>query len=96
MTTINKFAIAFLASSLPLYALDANHGKELYNSSDCYRCHTPNEFKSENRKAKNYKQLFQNVEACRYSTGADWFDDERDDVVHYLNKKFYKFDIKKK
>ncbi|QFR50263.1 cytochrome c [Sulfurimonas lithotrophica] len=95
MITINRCALAILVCSMPFYAYDVQNGKDLFDSSGCMECHTNEHFKSKNRKAKNYKQLFQNVEACRQSTGADWFDEDRDDVVHYLNKEFYKYDIQK-
>ncbi len=74
---------------------NAERGQELYNQAKCYECHDPSEFTSKQRRAKNYKQLIKNVEACRFKTNADWFDEDKDDVVDFLNKAYYKYDIKK-
>jgi len=91
MKLLNKITAFLLIFFGALFAKDADHGEELYNFSNCTSCHDPSHFTNEKRKAKNYKQLIQSVDACRYSTNVDWFDEDRDDVVHYLNKEYYKF-----
>jgi len=95
MKNINKLLFILLISFECSFAYDAKNGKDMYVSSKCYECHDSSHFNSEDRKAKNYKQLHNRVEQCRYRTNADWFDEDRDDVVHYLNKEFYKYKEKK-
>ena len=95
MKIINIFAFISLFVHAALPAYDAENGKELYNSSKCTQCHDSTHFTSKERKVTNYKKLVKSVEACRYGTNADWFDEDRDDVVYYLNKEYYKYKIKK-
>ncbi|MCW8837650.1 MAG: c-type cytochrome [Thiovulaceae bacterium] len=95
MKKINKKIYFIFLFPLLLSAYDAERGKKLYFSAKCNKCHDSTSFTNKNRKVKNYKQLTNQVEACRYSTNADWFDSDRDDVVHYLNKEFYKFNTEK-
>ncbi len=91
MKPLNKITILLMISFGFLDAKDAKNGEDLYYFSDCTNCHNPSNFSEENRKAKNYKELHRSVDGCRYSTNVNWFDKERDDVVHYLNTKYYKF-----
>jgi hypothetical protein len=35
--------------------------------------------------------LGKQVRFCKDNLGLTWFDDEVNDVIHYLNKDFYKF-----
>jgi len=95
MKKITISIITLFAYSFSLCAYDATNGKEMYNEAKCAECHIPAHFTSKKRKATNYKKLQKSVESCRYSTNADWFDEDRDDVVHYLNKEYYKYNIKK-
>jgi hypothetical protein len=90
MKALNKL-ILFLISFDSVFAYDAQNGKELYISTKCYECHEASHFLSEYRKAKNFEQLHNRVEDCRYRSNADWFDEDRDDVVHYLNTEYYKY-----
>lgn len=85
------FIFTLLCSSL---LSDAKHGQELYDEAKCARCHNSSDFTKKDRRSKTYKELKKSVEACRFSTNADWFDEDRDDVVHFLNKEYYKFNIK--
>ena len=95
MNKLHILKIVLLLSFTSLLAYDADNGHELYNEAKCSECHENSHFTDKNRKAKNYKELSNSVEACRYGTNADWFDEDRDDVIHYLNKEFYKYKVKK-
>jgi hypothetical protein len=78
-------------SFIYLFAYDAQHAKDMYDTAKCSECHDSSHYTSQDRKVQNYKQLHKQVDACRYSTNADWFDEDRDDVVKYLNDKYYEF-----
>lgn len=75
-----------------LFAYNANDGEKLYLEAKCQKCHTPDSFTSQNTKVKDLAKLKWRVQKCNFAMGAEWFDDEVNDVVHYLNKKFYQFD----
>lgn len=94
MKNVNKLFFLLPISFECTFAYDTQNGKDMYNVSKCYECHESSHFTSEYRKAKNFNQLFNRVEDCRYRTNADWFDEDRDDVVHYLNNEYYKYDTK--
>ncbi|WP_373071239.1 hypothetical protein [Sulfurimonas sp.] len=95
MKSINKLFFLLPISFECTFAYDLQNGNDMYNYSKCYECHESSHFTHEDRKAKNFQQLHNRVEDCRYKTNAEWFDEDRDDVVHYLNYEYYKFDIKK-
>jgi len=95
MKNINKLLFLLPLFFESAFAYDTKNGEKMYISAKCYECHDLSSFSTKDRKAKNYKQLFDRVEQCRYGTNADWFNADRDDVVHYLNKEFYKYDHKK-
>ncbi|MEA3369967.1 MAG: cytochrome c [Campylobacterota bacterium] len=78
-----------------LYAKDAQNGKDLYYEAKCQKCHTSEDFTSEKRKVKDYAKLQWRVKRCDFTMDAGWFDEDVEDVVHYLNSSFYKFDTKK-
>lgn len=86
-----------LVLSASLYANEAYaNGEELFNEAKCMECHNREDFKQDVKKVKDIKVLHQRVEACAINSDAGWFDDETQDVVHYLNKKHYKFEDAKK
>lgn len=93
MKLITKIIILLLISIEAISAKDAKNGEDIYYFSDCANCHNSSDFSIKNRNAKNYIELKKSVNACRYSTNVDWFDDEYNDVVHYLNTKYYKYGI---
>jgi hypothetical protein len=89
------YTTALLISTL-LNANDPENGKELFDEAKCMGCHNKGDFKYNQKKVKNMKILHQKVDACAINNGAGWFDDETLDVVHYLNKEYYKFKDTKK
>ena len=89
------FTTVVLVSSI-LYASDIEAGKELFDEAKCMECHNKEDFKYNKQKVKNMKKLHTSVEACAINNDAGWFDDETLDVVHYLNKEYYKFKDAKK
>ena len=83
--------IGILLVSTNLFSYDAENGKKLYHEAKCQKCHTSEDFMSEKRKVKDLAKLQWRVKRCDFTMGAGWFDEDIDDVVHYLNSNFYKF-----
>lgn len=91
MQTLKTYLLVllFLLTS-NLYA-EEGEGKELFTDAKCMECHNNSDFKVNTKKVNNYRRLQKSVNACAINTDAAWFDDETEEVVHYLNKKYYKF-----
>lgn len=66
------------------------HGKKTHNSH-CYKCHTDEVYKRDDRFVKTLDALSKQVVRCRDNTEAAWFDEDTEAVVHFLNTKYYKF-----
>lgn len=80
--------------SLPLSATakgNADNGKTLFAKSQCQKCHGTEVFTREDRKVTDTAGLEKQVRMCDSQLSVNWFDDEIDDVVAYLNKTYYKF-----
>ena len=87
----------FALLSQTTQAADAEHGKELHNSS-CQSCHASltggdatQIYTRSERRVASHSALISQVNLCKSSVGAAWFDDDVADVVEYLNTHFYKF-----
>jgi len=72
-------------------------GKKLHDEQ-CVACHANRTrgdstalYTREDRKVKDLKGLQGQVERCVTVLNVEWFDDEIDSVVEYLNMDFYKF-----
>jgi cytochrome c553 len=91
-TVFNLLLAATLTSlsALPAVAADAAHGKAL-QQENCMSCHNDDMYTRENRKVTSLAGLDKQVRRCELSLGLQWFDDDVDDVVAYLNENFYKF-----
>ncbi len=76
-----------------LFSYDAENGKELYYEAKCQKCHTSEDYRSKDRKVKDLAKLRWRVKRCNYTMAAGWFEEDINDVVHYLNSNFYKFNI---
>jgi mono/diheme cytochrome c family protein len=61
------------------------------HTEHCYKCHTDNVYTRDNRFVKSLSALGKQVVRCKDNTGAPWFDEDTDAVVHFLNEKYYKF-----
>jgi cytochrome c553 len=92
MKTVSKLlAAAALASVSTLSAAaDASHGKAL-QQENCMSCHDDGMYTRKDRKITTLDGLDAQVRRCELSLGLQWFDDDVDDVVAYLNGSFYKF-----
>lgn len=66
------------------------HGEKTH-ADHCYKCHADDIYTRDNRLVKSINALGKQVRRCKDGTGAPWFDEDTDAVVHFLNKKYYKF-----
>lgn len=89
MKKITLMIIGLLFTPLA-QAADIKRGEQLHNDR-CMRCHGNEVYTRSDRRIKSLDKLGAQVRFCKNQTGVMWFDDEVDDVIHYLNKSFYKF-----
>lgn len=90
---ITGLAAIWLVAFAPATAAENfARGKELYDHH-CQSCHE-DLMHAENRRLKSLDELRKRIEAWATHTGNDWTRDEINDVLYYLNKRFYKFDQK--
>ena len=85
----------FLASltltlSFSAHAVNLENGDELH-FDNCTGCHTDELYQSPKRKINTLPKLGKQVRFCQNALGISWFDDETNDVIHYLNEEFYQF-----
>jgi len=72
------------------YAVSKDHGEKLHMKS-CSGCHDSSVYTRQNRRVQSLPKLGSQVRFCKNNLGITWFDDEVEDVTHYLNKEYYKF-----
>ncbi len=92
LIAISGFAIAPFAQ-----AADLENGQTQLEA-ECSGCHGDGHYMRENRKAKSYVEVSSWVSGCKERTnkGEDWFPEDQQDVVDYLNTEFYEYEKKKK
>lgn len=70
-------------------------GKE-YHEESCVACHIVHHddafYTRKDRKNKTYGALVGQVSRCRQAFNVDWFPDEEQTVVDYLNALYYQYD----
>lgn len=86
----------FVFCSLSANAEDADKGKQFEHGSKmhdqhCNKCHSDKVYTRDNRFVKSMDALSKQVVRCKNNTGAPWFDEDTEAVVHFLNEKYYKF-----
>ena len=84
------FIIAILLSAAPHAFAGAERGKQLHDKK-CMKCHDNGVYTRENRFISSREALKRQVQRCNLNVGAQWFDEDVNDVVLYLNESFYKF-----
>ncbi len=84
-------SLLLLLTSNLFAAGNASTGKKLYQNSQCMRCHSSEIFKAKSRKVKSLKKLESKVRLCDSKLSTNWFEEDIQDVVAYLNKSFYNF-----
>lgn len=66
------------------------HGDQKH-TEHCYKCHTDKVYTRDNRFVKSLDALGKQVVRCKNNTGAPWYEEDTEAVVHFLNEKYYKF-----
>jgi hypothetical protein len=69
---------------------DSANGKKLHEE-ECIRCHGSEVYTHKDREVQSLAALEHRVGICISVVGVTWFDEEKRDVVDYLNENFYKF-----
>ena len=88
----NKIKISLVITLITstLFCSDIENGKELFNEAKCMDCHNVVDFKVKKNKITSIKKLHDIVTQCAFRDDIEWFDDDTEDVVNYLNNKYYK------
>ena len=84
-----------LALLVPLTGLaahpgDAAAGKRLYDAH-CTSCHDSSVFTRQNRRVTSLDALRGQVQACGHMAKQDFTPQQLQDLVKYLNERFYRF-----
>lgn len=70
-------------------AADLKAGQALHDAH-CMKCHDSSIYTREDRRVTSLEGLRKQVARCELSLGLTWFDDQRENVVQYLNSTYYK------
>jgi cytochrome c553 len=71
-------------------AADLKAGATLH-AEHCMKCHDSGVYTREDRRISDLEGLRKQVKRCELSLDLTWFDEQVEDVVHYLNSTYYKF-----
>ena len=71
-------------------APDPEHGRQLQVQS-CQRCHDDSIYTRKDSIIYSYKALVKRVHFCESMAHAGWNENDFNDVIAYLNQRFYKF-----
>lgn len=90
-TFISTLALAIFTTSFSVNAAEPHAGEERHNQK-CMNCHTTDVYTRENRRVKTMSALSNQVDNCmKGAAKAEWTNKQTEDVIDYLNSKFYKF-----
>ena len=89
MSKYSLLSLIFLLS--PYAAASDDDDVDFMVAEKCTACHESEVYTRQDRKVKSLEQLGSMVRACSTQTGAQWFDDEVEIVIEFLNKHYYKF-----
>jgi hypothetical protein len=81
---------AMLAASQTVVAIDINDGKAL-QQKNCMSCHDDGIYTREERRVTSNDALRAQVQRCETNLNLQWFPEDVDAVIEYLNTSFYKF-----
>ena len=90
---MNKLFLPFVLTALSTSSfaeMDLKSGMDLHNES-CVACHGSEMYTREPSKITNNFDLRRQVSYCRNNLSIEWFPDEEQSVVGYLNSQFYHF-----
>lgn len=80
----------FLLVVSQAHAVDIENGRSLH-AENCLACHATNTYSPDKRKIHDLAALTTQVKRCDFSLGTQWFDEDIEDAVSYLNNEFYHF-----
>ena len=83
-------APVLLLAATSTSAANLDNGDKLHQNN-CTGCHDSNVYTRSNKRVNSLPRLGTQVRFCRDNLGLTWFDDQVDDVIHYLNTSYYKF-----
>lgn len=66
------------------------HGEKAHKNH-CYKCHGDDMYTRDESFVKSLDALSKQVIRCKNSRNIPWFDEDTETVIHFVNKKFYKF-----
>ena len=81
---------AVLAASQAVVATDINLGKSL-QQKNCMSCHDDGIYSREDRRVTSSDALRAQVQRCETNLNLQWFPEDVDAVIEYLNTSYYKF-----
>jgi len=100
MKTISRTGFKAIICTLVLFSTQgfaAEDSKEMLARGEklvqesCTRCHGDEMYTRQDRRVNSLDALGKQVRRCRDNIGITWFDEDVNDVVYYLNNKYYKF-----
>ncbi len=77
-----------VAASSSLLAIDIEHGKSL-QQKNCMSCHDDGMYTREERRITTLDALRHQVQRCETNLNLQWFPEDVDAVIEYLNTTFY-------
>jgi mono/diheme cytochrome c family protein len=83
-------AVLGLCAALPASAADAQRGHALHEKH-CTACHGSEVYTRPDRRVTSLAGLRKQVNRCKHTLEVQWFDDDVEDVVAYLNQTYYRF-----
>ena len=75
---------------MPAHAEDPHPGRSLHDRN-CQSCHDTAVYTREKRMVGDVDGLRTQVARCETNLSLQWFDDQKDSVVRYLNDSYYHF-----
>lgn len=84
------FSLILCTAAAPALSANVAEGKKIV-ANNCVSCHDDSYYKRQNRRVKSLSQLTKQVNRCQLSQGLNWFDDDIENAVAYLNKTYYRF-----
>lgn len=69
---------------------DAAEGKSLHDIY-CTACHDTGVYTRQNRRVRSLDALKRQLQSCERAAGTDFSAKEKQDVLKYLNDRFYRF-----
>ena len=77
-------------AAVQVQAADLKAGQALHEQH-CLSCHDSGVYTRADRKVKSPEGLRKQVQRCELSLGLSWYDEDVDNVAHYLDQTYYKF-----